>query len=211
MSPPVASTTNRVADVLLRGHARPVRARVHWPNPTHPAPVPALLVLFTASWPDGGEAAHLAGLLGVVTLSASPATVAEALATMEWAADHAADLGADPRRLVIAGTGAAANLAAAVSVQARDNGWPSIARQVLIQPCRDGLPGRARPSAGVAPATVITFGEQHLPGWLRDVSDEVDHVHSTQADAALGHLARSLQHMLDAPQGPSTTRRPRIR
>lgn len=210
MSSPIRPTTNRVADVLLRGHTRPVRARVHWPRPTHLAPAPAMLVLFTDSSPDGGEAAHLCGLLGVVTLSASPATLAEALATMEWAADHAADLGADHRRLVIAGAGMAANLAAAVSLHARDNGWPPILRQVLIQPSRHCLPRQERPLVGVAPATVVTIGhQQRLPVWLRDVSDEREHVHGTHADAALGQLARSLRNVLDTPPPPTTSRRTR--
>ena len=68
----------------------------------------------------------------------APDTRATALedstAAVQWAADHATELGADPGQLLLAGTGVGGGLAAAVARQARDDGWPAIKRQVSIQP-----------------------------------------------------------------------------
>ncbi|MFI7523302.1 alpha/beta hydrolase [Micromonospora globbae] len=54
-----------------------------------------------------------------------------------WTAEHAADLGIDPARLVVAGASAGGGLAAGVTLMARDRGTPAIAAQVLIGPMLD--------------------------------------------------------------------------
>jgi acetyl esterase/lipase len=45
---------------------------------------------------------------------------------LEWAAEHAAELGADSGRLLVAGQGAGGAIAAAVASQARAAGWPDV-------------------------------------------------------------------------------------
>ncbi|MEV0949573.1 alpha/beta hydrolase [Promicromonospora sp. NPDC050249] len=54
-----------------------------------------------------------------------------------WVAEHAADLGVDPARLVVAGTSAGGGLAAGVALLARDRGTPDLAAQVLVCPMLD--------------------------------------------------------------------------
>jgi len=54
-----------------------------------------------------------------------------------WARDHAADLGVDGTRLAVAGDSAGGNLAAAVSLMARDRGGPTLRHQLLIYPVTD--------------------------------------------------------------------------
>lgn len=54
-----------------------------------------------------------------------------------WVAEHAADLGVDPARLVVAGTSAGGGLAAGVTLLARDRGAPDLAAQVLVCPMLD--------------------------------------------------------------------------
>jgi len=66
-----------------------------------------------------------------------PAAVDDAWAATVWAAEHAAELGADPGRLVVAGDSAGGTLAAVVAIQARDAGGPPIAYQYLIYPATD--------------------------------------------------------------------------
>jgi cation diffusion facilitator CzcD-associated flavoprotein CzcO/acetyl esterase/lipase len=69
-----------------------------------------------------------------------PAPADDAVAALNWAAANAADLGADPERVVVAGWSAGANLAAVVCQVARDNGGPTVAGQLLITPVTDHDP-----------------------------------------------------------------------
>ncbi|MFJ6821787.1 MULTISPECIES: alpha/beta hydrolase [Streptomyces] len=54
-----------------------------------------------------------------------------------WIAQHAAELGVDPARIVVAGASAGGGLAAGVSLLARDLDTPAIAGQLLICPMLD--------------------------------------------------------------------------
>jgi acetyl esterase len=110
---------------------------------------PALLVLLPGRESDDVDAVDAVDAVcrgacadvGVVVLSptsrpAAPArraALADALAAVHWAADHAAELGADPSRLLLAGIGVGGRLAAAVARQAREDGWPTVTSQVGIE------------------------------------------------------------------------------
>ncbi|MGW3101218.1 alpha/beta hydrolase [Streptomyces sp. NPDC001100] len=54
-----------------------------------------------------------------------------------WIAQHSAELGIDPARIVVAGASAGGGLAAGVTLLARDLGTPAIAAQMLICPMLD--------------------------------------------------------------------------
>jgi acetyl esterase len=110
------------ADVHLRGSSGPVRARAQWPE----APDPALLVCFHLG-PSRGDTARPDALVLDVCLDPPHETaLRDAAAVLGWAADHGAELGADPSRLLVAGTGEGAAIAAAVARQAQDEGWPEV-------------------------------------------------------------------------------------
>jgi acetyl esterase/lipase len=97
-------------------------------------------VLLTAAGSGDAVARAVCARDGVVVLSAAlrpappPSTpeeeavdvVEDAVTVTGWAADHAAELGADPGRLLVGGEGGGAALAAAVAARARDAGWPPI-------------------------------------------------------------------------------------
>ena len=70
-------------------------------------------------------------------LNKYPAAVEDAVTALGWASAHAAELNADPARLVVMGDSAGGNLAAVVSLIARDSGGPPLALQVLIYPVVD--------------------------------------------------------------------------
>lgn len=70
-----------------------------------------------------------------------PAAVEDCLAATAWAAGHAAELGGDRNRVAVSGDSAGGNLAAVVSLRARDGGGPPIAHQTLIYPITDYMPG----------------------------------------------------------------------
>ncbi|EXG82041.1 alpha/beta hydrolase [Cryptosporangium arvum] len=56
---------------------------------------------------------------------------------LTWTVEHAAELGIDPARIIVAGISAGGGLAAGLTLLARDRGTPSIAAQVLICPMLD--------------------------------------------------------------------------
>lgn len=56
---------------------------------------------------------------------------------LAWVAAHAAELGIDPARIVVAGPSAGGGLAAGMTLMARDLGGPAIAAQILICPMLD--------------------------------------------------------------------------
>ena len=66
-----------------------------------------------------------------------PGPAEDCFAATRWCSDHAAGLNADPSRLAVGGDSAGGNLAAAVSLMARDRGGPAIGFQLLVYPVTD--------------------------------------------------------------------------
>jgi acetyl esterase len=69
-----------------------------------------------------------------------PAAVEDCYAALTWVAAQAAELGGDPGRIAVCGDSAGGNLAAVLSLLARENG-PAIRYQVLIYPVTTAKPG----------------------------------------------------------------------
>jgi acetyl esterase len=63
-----------------------------------------------------------------------PAAIEDCYAALCWIADHAEDLGIDPKRIAIMGQSAGGGLAAGTALLARDNGAPELCLQVLEVP-----------------------------------------------------------------------------
>jgi alpha/beta hydrolase fold len=148
-----------------------LQTRIYWP-PTIAADASSSLVLFLASGePYGAERAHflsreLSLAAGVVAVTLADPCVDDSdgsghgyeIAALEWSADHARELGADPGRLVVAGLEVGGACAAWLALAVRDNGWPALGRQVLVHPrFTEQRPPPLR-VAGVVPATVVTPG-----------------------------------------------------
>jgi acetyl esterase len=139
----------RVEDRTVDGPAGPIPVRVYWPPETGAAPSPVVVFLHGGGWVvgdldtyDGTARQHAVGA-GALVVSVDyrlapehpfPAAVDDVWAATRWAAEHAAELGADPRRLAIAGDSAGGNLAAVVALLARDAGGPPIRFQLLWYP-----------------------------------------------------------------------------
>ncbi|UCC53573.1 MAG: alpha/beta hydrolase [Anaerolineaceae bacterium] len=66
-----------------------------------------------------------------------PAGVEDCYAALQWVASHAEELKIDPAKIAVGGGSAGGNLAAAVSLMARDRGGPDVAFQLLIYPVID--------------------------------------------------------------------------
>jgi prolyl-tRNA editing enzyme YbaK/EbsC (Cys-tRNA(Pro) deacylase) len=93
---------------------------------------------------DARLGGSLARALGTVVLRV-PA--GEGAAALEWAADHAGELAGGSLIL-----GGAADAVLALARQARDDGWPALARLVLVDPRLSCAPPDL---AGLAPAVVV--------------------------------------------------------
>ncbi|MEU0192164.1 alpha/beta hydrolase [Streptomyces afghaniensis] len=66
-----------------------------------------------------------------------PAPIEDVYAGLLWTADHAAELGGDPERIVIAGASAGGGLCAALALLTRDRKGPQPIGQVLMCPMLD--------------------------------------------------------------------------
>jgi acetyl esterase len=139
----------RVENRTIDGPAGPIPVRLYWPPETGAAPPPVVVFFHGGGWVvgdldtyDGTARQHAVGA-GALVVSVDyrlapehpfPAAVDDVWAATQWVAEHAADLGADPRRLAIAGDSAGGNLAAVVALLARDAGGPAIRFQLLWYP-----------------------------------------------------------------------------
>jgi len=121
---------HRIADLQLRGSTSPLPVRVYWPGQAASQPVP-VLVFCIAGAGAGAQAEQTCRRLsedyGLLVLGVRLAGAHDGMTVLEWAAEHAAELGADPARLLVAGQGAGGAVATAVISQARAAGWPEVA------------------------------------------------------------------------------------
>lgn len=95
---------------------------------------------------DRPYAARLASASGAAVISVGyrlapedpfPAALDDCYAALVWTAEHAEELGIDPARIAIGGHSAGANLAAGVTLLARDRQGPPICFQLLNEPSLD--------------------------------------------------------------------------
>jgi acetyl esterase len=117
---------NRIADLQLRGNTSPLPVRVYWPGQSASQPVPLLVFCMVGA---GAEVScqSLSEDLGLLVLAVSCPTGAQNGTTaLEWAAEHAAELGGDAGRLLVAGQDTGSAIAATVASQARVAGWPAV-------------------------------------------------------------------------------------
>ena len=122
---------HRIADLQLRGSTSPLPVRVYWPGQATSQPVPVLVFCIVGAG-AGAQAEQTCRRLSedcglLVLVVRCLAGVLDGMSVLEWAAEHAAELGADPARLLVAGQGAGGAVATAVISQARAAGWPEVA------------------------------------------------------------------------------------
>jgi len=174
-----------VEDRSIPGPAGEIPVRIYQPFDAEPGPggLPVLVYFhgggFVLCDLDSHDSCcrRLANGVGAVVISVDyrlapehpfPAAVDDAWAATEWAAAHAADLGGDPARLVIAGDSAGGNLTAVVAMMARDQDGPAIAYQVLIYPVVDQRRKKSVTSSAQTKSGVLTgshmywFTKQYL-------------------------------------------------
>jgi acetyl esterase/lipase len=67
----------------------------------------------------------------------APAQIDDCYAGLKWVGGHLKDLGIDPARLMVAGSSAGGNFAAALALRVRDQGGPKLCAQLLDCPMMD--------------------------------------------------------------------------
>ena len=139
-----------IEDRVIPGSAGEIPLRIYAPDAPAPRPVIAFFhgggfVICSVETHDG-LARRLANAAGAVVVSVDyrlapearcPAAAQDCYAATQWIHEHAAELGADQDRLVVAGDSAGGNLAAVVALMAREQGAPPIRQQVLVYPVID--------------------------------------------------------------------------
>jgi acetyl esterase/lipase len=66
-----------------------------------------------------------------------PTAINQAYAATKWVAEHGKEINVDGKRLAVAGNSVGGNMAAVVSLMAKDKGTPAIKYQVLLWPVTD--------------------------------------------------------------------------
>jgi len=123
-----------------------------------------------------------------------PYPVEDCYAGLVWVAAHAAELGIDPERIVLAGQSAGGGLAAGTALLARDRSGPAIAAQVLVSPMLDDrdatVSAKQIDGVGVADRQMTRFGWDALLGARRGTEDVSEYAAPARA-TDLSHLPRT--------------------
>jgi len=156
-----STAVRRSADLRLRGQGGPVGVRVRWPaRRVLGSPPPVVVVLAD---PNGARVADdllcdaLCAGLGALVLHVfwGGEALERAAGALDWAADHAAELDGDPRRVLVAGRDRAAVAASALALRATDDGWPPLVGQVLVIWRACGGDREVSRASGAPPAATI--------------------------------------------------------
>jgi acetyl esterase len=150
---PEAQAVAAVAELAAPGPAGPVPIRSYRPQGSMASAVlPALVYYHGGGHTIGDLDTHdtlcreLCNRSGFAVFSVDyrlgpehkfPAAVDDSFAALQWLASQAAMLSIDPAKIAVGGDSAGGNLAAVMSLIARDQGGPAIACQLLIYPATD--------------------------------------------------------------------------
>ncbi|WP_435077463.1 alpha/beta hydrolase [Halococcus sp. AFM35] len=178
-----------IENFAIEGPDRPLPVRVYAPE-TGTEPYGVFVTFHGGGWVVGSLDTHdpvcraLANAAECLVVSVDyrlapehpfPAAVEDCYAAVEWAAAYADELGGDPERIAVGGDSAGGNLAAAVTLAARDRDGPELRHQSLVYP-------------SVNSPTVKQFDsyEENAEGYLLEL------------ESAEWYYERYLQHPTDA-------------
>lgn len=149
MRPPIY----RLEDRLIHGSDGEIPIRMYTPKSSN-KPLPAVVFFHGGGWTLGQIETHdipcrqLANASGCVVISVDyrlapehrfPKGLEDCYTATRWVFDHANELHIDENRIAVGGDSAGGNLAAAVTLLAKDRGGPYIWSQILIYPAVDVL------------------------------------------------------------------------
>lgn len=182
---------HRSRDQRIPGPGSDIPIRIYWPREAKSAELfPVLLWFHGGGFVIGDLDTHdsacrlLANQADCIVVAVGyrlapeskfPAAVDDSHAALRWVALHAAEIGADPKRIAVGGDSAGANLATVVAILARDEGHPKIAFQLLVYPCtapEPETPSHRKFAEGylLTRNTIVWFYKQYLRN-QRDIQD----------------------------------------
>lgn len=141
---------HKVEDRKIPGPGGPLPVRIYTPSGS--GRLPMLVYFHGGGWVLGDLETHdapcraLANAAGCIVVAVDyrlapehkfPAAAEDCYAVTKWVVLNAAALGGDPTRIAVGGDSAGGNLAAAVTLMARDRGAPSFTYQLLVYPVTD--------------------------------------------------------------------------
>ncbi len=178
--PPGAS----IVDRTIPGPAADLAVRLYRPaSAPADAKLPCLVYAHGGGWVFGNLDSHdvlcaqFALEAGIVVFAIDyrlapearfPGAFDDVVAGLKWVAANGASIGVDSAKLAIGGDSAGGNLAAAVSIWARENGGPKLRLQLLAYPVTDAV-GRAESyrryedGYGLNAATMELFFDHYMP------------------------------------------------
>ena len=140
----------KVEDRLIPGDGPDIPVRIYTPHGS--GPFPGMVWFHGGGWVVGnldtadGTARHVAAGAGCVVVSVGyrlapedkfPAAADDSYAATRWVAENAASIDVDPARIAVGGDSAGGNLAAVVSLMARDRGGPPLVFQLMVYPATE--------------------------------------------------------------------------
>jgi acetyl esterase len=196
-------SVHRVSELRLDGG---VLARVYEPRADIPSAV--LIYLHGGGWVSGdleaGDAScrFLSAQANMVVVNVAyrlapespfPAALDDGFAAMLWASHHAEEIGGRSDQLVVAGSSAGGNLAAAICLRARDQSGPVVSLQVLICPVLDSTMNTRSylefaDGDPLSRAQMAWFWQQYVP----DASSRTDPLASPHHASSLSGLPPAL-------------------
>lgn len=138
---------HKVEDIKIPSDAGPIPARIY--TPSDETSLPVLVWFHGGGWVVGdlesadATARHLCNESSSVIISIDyrlapetkfPGASDDCYAATQWVSENASSLNADPDKIAVGGDSAGGNLAAVVSLMARDKQGPKIGFQLLVYP-----------------------------------------------------------------------------
>ena len=173
-----------VVDRTIPGPSGPLPVRLYRPaSAPADARLPGLVYAHGGGWVFGNLDSHdvlcaqLAIEAGIAVFAVDyrlapearfPGAFDDVVAGLKWVAANGASVGIDATKLAIGGDSAGGNLAAAVSIWARDNGGPKLLLQLLAYPVTDAVARaesyrRYEDGYGLNAATMEWFFDHYTP------------------------------------------------